>query len=163
LAPFAVLQPMYNLVKRQAETEILPMALSENLGVIPYSPLGGGLLTGKYTKNILPQSGRLVDNQMYKNRYSGAWVYEVAESFSDFARQHGYEPSGLAVAWVAGHPAVTAPIIGARNLVQLQGSLSALEIELTPDLRAEISSLSPEPPPATDRNDERMPPSRTER
>jgi aryl-alcohol dehydrogenase-like predicted oxidoreductase len=159
LAPFAVLQPMYNIVKRQAETEILPMALSENLGVIPYSPLGGGLLTGKYSKNSLPQSGRLVDNQMYKNRYSGAWVYEVAESFSDFARQHGYEPSGLAVAWVAGHPAVTAPIIGARNLVQLQGSLSALEIELTPDLRAAISSLSPEPPPATDRNDERMPPS----
>jgi aryl-alcohol dehydrogenase-like predicted oxidoreductase len=59
------------------------------------------------------------------------------------------------VAWVAGHPAVTAPIIGARNLTQLEDSLKALEINLSPDLRAEISALSPEPPLATDREEER--------
>ncbi|MBE3142785.1 MAG: aldo/keto reductase, partial [Planctomycetes bacterium] len=79
----------------------------------------------------------------------------VAERFTNFARQHGYEPAGLAVAWVAGHPAMTAPIIGSRNLEQLNGSLKALEIEMTPELRAEVSALSPEPPPATDRIDER--------
>jgi aryl-alcohol dehydrogenase-like predicted oxidoreductase len=60
------------------------------------------------------------------------------------------------VAWVAGHPAVTAPIIGARNVSQLEGSLKAIDIQMTPELRAEISALSPEPPPPTDRTEERM-------
>lgn len=154
-ARFECLQPMYNLVKRQAEVELLPLALSEQLGVIPYSPLGGGLLTGKYGPGQQPASGRLVENVMYKTRYGEAWVYEVAEHFTQFARERGYEPAALAVAWVASHPAVTAPIIGARHLAQLEGSLKALEIKLTPELRAEIAALSPEPPPATDRNEER--------
>jgi aryl-alcohol dehydrogenase-like predicted oxidoreductase len=156
-ARFACLQPMYNLVKRQAEVEILPLAQSQNLGVISYSPLGGGLLTGKYGSAQRPASGRLVDNKIYQTRYEGEWVYEVAGRFADFARGRGFEPAALAVAWVASHPAVTAPIIGARNLTQLEGSLKALEIEMTPELRAEVSALSPEPPPATDRNEERTP------
>jgi aryl-alcohol dehydrogenase-like predicted oxidoreductase len=154
-ARFEVIQPMYNLVKRQAEVEIFPLALSEALGVITYSPLGGGLLTGKYGRTTKPQSGRLVENQMYQKRYGEDWVYEVAEVFTAFARTRGYDPAALAVAWVGSHPAVTAPIIGARNLGQLEGSLKSLEIEMTPELRAEISALSPEPPLATDRADER--------
>ena len=154
-ARFECLQPMYNLVKRQAEVEILPMARSENLGVIPYSPLGGGLLTGKYGVSKRPDAGRLLDNKMYGTRYGGDWLYEVAENFTRFAQEGGYDPAGLAVAWVGSHPAVTAPIIGARNLRQLEGSLKALEINMTPELRAEISALSPEPPPATDRSEER--------
>jgi len=153
-APFACIQPMYNLVKRQAEVEILPMAQSEGLGVIPYSPLGGGLLTGKYGMARRPESGRLLDNKMYETRYGEAWVYEVADRFTDFARERGFDPVALAVAWVQSHPAVTAPIIGARNVTQLEGSLKALEIAMTSELRAEISALSPEPPPATDRNEE---------
>ncbi|MDX1522763.1 MAG: aldo/keto reductase [Anaerolineae bacterium] len=151
---FECLQPMYNLVKRQAEVELLPLAASENLGVIPYSPLGGGLLTGKYGRERRPDSGRLTENKMYQVRYGAAQDYEVAEKFTAFAQEHGYDPAGLAVAWVGSHPAVTAPIIGARNLTQLEGSLKALDIELTPDLRAEISALSPTPPPATDRAEE---------
>lgn len=156
-ARFECLQPMYNLVKRQAEVEILPMALSENLAVIPYSPLGGGLLTGKYGRSRRPESGRLVENQIYQTRYGADWIYDVAERFSDFARERGYEPAALAVAWVASHPAVTAPIIGARNLEQLESSLKAAEVEMTPELRQEISALAPEPPPATDRSEERTP------
>lgn len=149
-----VIQPMYNLVKRQAEVEILPMALEENLGVITYSPLGGGLLTGKYVKGKSVK-GRLAVNPMYQARYGEEQNYQVAEKFVSFARDNGYEPSALAVAWVAAHPAVTAPIIGARSLEQLEGSLKSLGIEMTPDLRQAISSLSPEPPLATDREDER--------
>ncbi len=156
-ARFECLQPVYNLVKRQAEVEILPMAQSQNLGVITYSPLGAGLLTGKYGPSRRPGSGRLVNNKMYQTRYGEEWMYEVAQRFGDFARERGFEPAGLAVAWVASHPAITAPIIGARNLTQLEGSLRALEIQMTPELRAEISALSPEPPPATDRNEERTP------
>jgi len=154
-ARFECLQPMYNLVKRQAEVEILPLAQAENLGVIPYSPLGGGLLTGKYGVSSRPDSGRLVENKMYQTRYGAEWIYEVADGFTRFARDHGFDPAGLAVAWVASHPAVTAPIIGARNLAQLEGSLQSLEIDMTADLRQAVSDLSPEPPPATDRTEER--------
>ena len=151
-AKFACLQPMYNLVKRTAEIEILPMAQAENLGVIPYSPLGGGLLTGKYGVDRKPATGRLVGNQMYMTRYRDSWTYEVADAFTQFANERGYLPVSLAIAWVGGHPAITAPIIGARNVEQLKGSLKSLEIDMTPELYAEISALSPEPPPATDRN-----------
>ena len=155
-ARFEILQPMYNLVKRQAEVEILPMALSESLGVIPYSPLGGGLLTGKYGPETKPEVGRLVENTMYKKRYGQESVFETAAAFSAFARELGHDPAALAVAWVAGHPAVTAPIIGARNLEQLEGSLRSLDIEMTPELRSEISALSPDPPLATDRAEEKV-------
>ena len=151
---FKCIQPMYNLVKRQVEVEILPMAEAEGLSVFPYSPLGGGLLTGKYTRESKPEEGRLVKHPMYRKRYGDEWVYDTAERFTELARAHGYEPTALAVAWVASHPAVTAPLIGARNVRQLEGSLAALEVKMTPELRAEISALSPEPPPATDRNEE---------
>lgn len=155
LAPFAVIQPMYNLVKRQAEVEILPLAQSEGLGVIPYSPLGGGLLSGKYGVAHRPEQGRLLTNAMYQTRYKDVWMTQVAEEFTAFAHERGYHPVSLAVAWVGSHPAVTAPIIGARNVAQLEDSLGALDIAMTPELRAELNALSPEPPPATDRNEER--------
>ncbi len=154
LAPFACLQPMYNLVKRQAEVEILPMALAEGLGVISYSPLGGGLLTGKYTGQR-PEQGRMNSNRMYQVRYGEDWVQSAAANFAQFAQERGFDPAGLAVAWVGSHPGVTAPILGARNVAQLEGSLKSLEIQMTAELRAEISALTPEPPLATDRNDER--------
>jgi aryl-alcohol dehydrogenase-like predicted oxidoreductase len=155
-ARFECIQPMYNLTKRQAEVELLPMAQSEQLGVITYSPLGGGLLTGKYGSSRRPDAGRLMENQMYQTRYGDTSYYEMAERFTAFARERDLEPASLAVAWVASHPAVTAPIIGARNLEQLEGSLKALDIDMTDELRAQISALSPEPPPATDRNEERV-------
>jgi len=151
---FACLQPMYNLVKRQAEVEILPMARAENLGVISYSPLGGGLLTGKYGVGRKPDRGRLVTSQIYQLRYE-EWTFQVAEDFAHFARERGCDPAGLAVAWVMAHPGITAPIIGSRNLDQLEGSLGALEIDMTAELWAEIAALSPEPPPANDRSEVR--------
>ncbi|MGZ5487846.1 MAG: aldo/keto reductase [Candidatus Aminicenantales bacterium] len=155
LAPFACIQPMYNLVKRQAEVEILPLALSEGLGVFPYSPLGGGLLSGKYGPGRRPETGRLVSNKIYSTRYADDLNYDVAGRFTAFARERGFDPAGLAVAWVGSHPAVTAPLVGARNTAQLAPLLAAADIPMTPDLRAEIAALSPEPPPATDRNEER--------
>jgi aryl-alcohol dehydrogenase-like predicted oxidoreductase len=154
-ARFECIQPMYNLTKRQAEVELLPMAQSEQVGVISYSPLGGGLLSGKYGAGRRPDSGRLLENRMYQVRYGDELYYDVAERFTGFARERGFHPASLAVAWVASHPAITAPIIGARNLAQLEDSLKSLDIPMTPELRAEVSALSPEPPPATDRNEER--------
>ena len=155
LSSFACIQPMYNLVKRQAEVEILPLALSEGLAVTPYSPLGGGLLTGKYGTDRRPVSGRLVENQMYGTRYGEPAYYETAERFTAFARERGIDPVTLAVAWVAAHPAVTAPILGARNVDQLNASLAAADYPMPPELYAEIEALSVAPPPATDRLEER--------
>ncbi|MFN2154555.1 MAG: aldo/keto reductase [Anaerolineae bacterium] len=151
LAPFACIQPMYNLVKRQAEVEILPLAQSEQMGVITYSPLGGGLLTGKYGVDHKPDQGRLVENDMYMKRYGPDVYYQIADDFTVHARAKGVSPVSLAVAWVMAHPAVTAPIIGARNLEQLEGSLGALDIDMTPEWREQISSISITPPPPTDR------------
>jgi aryl-alcohol dehydrogenase-like predicted oxidoreductase len=88
---------------------------------------------------------------MYALRYGPEWVYRVAEDLAALAEERGYDPVSLAVAWVGAHPAITAPIIGARNPEQLAGSLASVEIDMTPELRAEISALSPTPPPATDR------------
>ena len=151
---FEVIQPMYNLVKRQAEVELLPLAQAEDIGVITYSPVAGGLLSGKYAPGVKPEVGRVATNPEYIGRYSEDWVYETAAGFTTLAEERGCHPVSLAVAWVAAHPGVTCPIIGARSLDQLRPSLQALEIEMTPALRAEISALSRSPPPATDRLEE---------
>tara|TARA_R110002126_G_scaffold201238_2_gene348816 strand:+ start:114800 stop:115777 length:978 start_codon:yes stop_codon:yes gene_type:complete len=151
---FDVIQPMYNLVKRQAEVELLPMAAAEGLGVISYSPLGGGLLTGKYTASRKAGTGRITDSDAYSVRYGDEQVFEVAGQFSDFARSEGMHPVSLAIAWVGANPAITCPIIGARNVEQLKPSLAASDITMTPELYARISALSPTPPPATDRLEE---------
>lgn len=147
-----VLQPMYNLVKRQAEVEILPMAQVEGLAVMSYSPVGGGLLSGKYKGG--DTSGRLVDNKMYANRYGTDWMHQTAVDFSAFAQAQGVHPVTLAVAWAGSHPGITTPIIGGRSVEQIQPSLAALDFQMDADMRAEVSKLSPTPPPATDRLEE---------
>ena len=131
--------------------EILPLASSEELAVISYSPVGGGLLSGKFSATSRPANARLVDNKMYAKRYSDDWAYTTAGEFTELASAEGVHPVSLAVAWVNAHPAITAPIIGARNLEQLQPSLDAIDVEMNPDLYARVSALSPTPPPATDR------------
>jgi aryl-alcohol dehydrogenase-like predicted oxidoreductase len=157
LARFELIQPMYNLVKRQAEVEILPLAVSEQIGVISYSPLGGGLLTGKYGVNKRPEQGRLVEDKRYKDRYADEMNFVVADRFNAYAAEHGIKPATLAVAWVMSNPAITAPIIGARNLEQLEDSLAAIDVDMTPQWRDEISSLSVTPAPATDRTETLLP------
>ena len=150
-ARLQVVQPMYSLVKRQAEVEILPMAEHNGIGVIPYSPAGAGLLSGKYLSNA---TGRLRTNKMYEARYGDPWMFEVAERYVGFCKQKGLHPVSTAIAWVAAHPAVTAPIIGARSVEQLKDSLAAVKIDMTPSLRAEIADLSRTPAPATDQTEE---------
>jgi aryl-alcohol dehydrogenase-like predicted oxidoreductase len=154
--PIHCIQPMYNLVKRQAEVEILPLAQSEKLGVMTYNPLGAGILTGKYGKDRNSDSGRLTENEMYQKRYGEQWMFDAAISYVEFAKAGGFHPVSLAVAWVAHHPAVTAPIIGARNVEQLEDSLKSFDITMTQELYDQISALTPTPPPATDRLEERF-------
>jgi len=152
-ARFDVLQPMYNLIKRQVESEILPLAKAEQLAVTPYSPIAGGLLSGDYRDGKRPQRGRQTVNREYAKRYSENWELDCAANFADFAEARGHHPVSLAVSWVASHPDVTCPIIGALDVAQLQPSLQSLDIEMTAELRAEIGKLSRQPPPAHDRSE----------
>ncbi|MDE0696785.1 MAG: aldo/keto reductase [Boseongicola sp.] len=145
------LQPMYNLVKRQVEVEILPMAVAEELAVCPYSPLGGGLLTGKYASG---ETGRLTTNDNYATRYGFDWMHEAVAKLVKIADEVGAAPTTLAVAWVARHPGVWGPIVSARSMAQLAPSLAAIDFRIDDALHARLSALSPAPPPATDRLEE---------
>ncbi|MGR3760121.1 aldo/keto reductase [Roseobacteraceae bacterium NS-SX3] len=146
-----ILQPMYSLVKRQAEVEILPMCVGEGIAAAPYSPLGGGLLTGKYAEG---GAGRLNEDPRYGSRYGQAWMHETARGLAALAAERGVAPATLAVAWAAAHPARPMPIISARTAEQLAPSLAALEFRMDEDLYRQIEALSPRPAPATDRLEE---------
>ena len=145
------LQPMYSLVKRQAEVEILPMCFDQGIAVFSYSPLGGGLLTGKYARG---GSGRLAEDERYASRYGADWMAETANRLADLATGIGVDPATLAVAWVAASAHAPTPIISARSREQLNPSLAALTFDMSPDLYARITALSVSPPPATDRLEE---------
>ena len=151
-SPLQAIQPMYSLVKRQVEVELLPMAQANALAVLPYSPAGGGLLSGRYLQ--AGAQGRHTTNKMYGIRYGDQWMHETVAKYVALCKQRGWHPISAAVAWVAAHPAITAPIVGARSLDQLRASLDSVKITMTPQVRAEIAALSPAPPPATDRTEE---------
>lgn len=146
--PIVCAQPMYSLVKRQVEVEILPMAEHEKLAVVPYNALGAGLLTGKYLRG---EGGRLEEVEMYRQRYASEAYIEVTRKFVARAKELGRSPAALAVAWVNSHPLVTSTIVGARNLEQFEDSLGALDIRMTLEERRAITGFSIDPPLATDR------------
>lgn len=154
--PVDCIQPMYNLVKRQAEVEILPMAKSENIGVMTYNPLGAGLLAGKYGQDHTAGDGRLTTSDKYQKRYGDRWMFDTAKRFCEFAVEGGYHPVSLAVAWVGRNEAITAPIIGARSVEQLEDSIRTVEVDMTDQLYKAISEMSPKPPSATDRSEEHI-------
>ena len=146
-----ILQPMYNLVKRQAEVELLPMCADQGVACAPYSPLGGGLLTGKYVTGGV---GRLPEDDRYAARYGLAFMHEAAAGLSQIATELDVPAPTLAVAWAAAHPMGPTPIISARSADQLVPSLAAMDFEMDSALYKRIAALSPTPPPATDRIEE---------
>jgi len=145
------IQPMYSLVKRQAEVELLPMAQDQGLAVFSYSPLGAGLLTGKYAAGA---TGRLAEDARYAARYADPAAHRAGADLAQLAADTGHHPATLAVAWVMAHPAGPRPIVSARDAGQLAPALAALHIRPDPDLLARIGALYPAPPPATDRTEE---------
>ncbi|MCP4821851.1 MAG: aldo/keto reductase, partial [Shimia sp.] len=147
-----ILQPMYNLVKRQAEVEILPMCA--DLGILPatYSPLGGGLLTGKYS--AASAQGRLASDDRYAARYGVDWMHDTATQLSEIAKELATHPATLAAAWAARHQTCPSPILSARNTEQLAPSLAATTFYMGDTLYERLTALTPTPPPATDRLEE---------
>ena len=146
-----MVQPMHNLVKRQAEVEVFPMCVDQGFEIVPYSPLGGGLLTGKYARG---ETGRLTEDGRYAARYDVEWMRETARNLSAMASDLGTSAATLAVAWAMAHPARPRPIVSARSAAQLAPSLAALNFGMTPELYDQITALSVTPAPATDRSEE---------
>ena len=116
-------------------------------------PRRGYGASGDATGSVVSGSWRIAGLR-YEARYGDRWMFEVAERYVAFCKERGLHPVGAAIAWVGAHPAITAPIVGARNLDQLKDSLASVDIAMTPELRAEIAALSRTPPPATDRLEE---------
>ena len=146
-------QPMYNLVKRQAETEIFPVCMDQDIATFTYSPLGAGLLTGKYIGETI-NAGRFIADPRYARRYGQQDMHHTAQGLVGLAQEHNLDPATLAVAWVMKNPSVNAPLLSARTLDQLAPSLAALKYTLNDDLYAALTALSRTPAPATDRLEE---------
>lgn len=144
-------QPMYSLIKRQAEVEILPMCADQGIRAFTYSPLGGGLLSGKYVEGGI---GRLTEDARYGARYAPQAMHEAASALTLIAAEVGQHPATLAVAWAAHHPSAPVPLISARDVGQLAPSLAAADLRLEPALYARLSALYAAPPPPTDRIEE---------
>lgn len=150
------IQPMYSLIKRQAEVEILPLAKDQNLGVISYSPIGSGLLTGKYKSIQKNENVRLKEKKYYDQRYTHDIYTQTADKFHQFALENGFDSAALAISWAASHEDITSCLVGARNSDQLVNNLKAIQIDMTSELRDKITSLSFEPFPAHDRLEEKI-------
>lgn len=148
LAQPCSVQPRYNLLFRQIERELLPFCAEENLAVIPYNPLAGGLLTGKHDPKAPPPEGSRFTlgnaGKMYSERYWQGREFDAVAQFTALARDAGIAAPTLAVAWVLANPAVTAPIIGASRAEQLAASVAAVELRLDPALKAKLDALSNE-------------------
>jgi aryl-alcohol dehydrogenase (NADP+) len=142
-AEFVSLQPLYNALNRSAELEELEVCAAEGLGAIVYNPLAGGMLTGKYSRDSLPTGSRLEAFQGYHDRYFTDEALNIVENFVVAARERGVSPAALALAWVLGEPRVTCPIMGARNLDQLNDTLAGLDVRLSPEERAAIPAIAP--------------------
>ena len=141
---FASIQPIYNALNRGIELEVLEICENEGLGVIPYNPLAGGMLTGKYKRGAeLPTGARLEANEIYHKRYYTDLTFDVVERFVADAAARGVTPAQLALAWSLAEPRVTAPILGARTIEQIKDSLEGINIRLNPEERAKVPAIPP--------------------
>lgn len=146
LTQLVSLQPRYSLLFREIERELLPLAEEEGLGVIPYNPLAGGLLTGKYKPEDKPQQNTRFNlgtaGAMYQGRYWNDRSFDTVAELHKLAGQAGVPLATLAVAWVMANPAITAPLLGASRPEQLDATLAAAEYQLDAGLKARLDELT---------------------
>jgi aryl-alcohol dehydrogenase-like predicted oxidoreductase len=153
LAPPVTLQPQYNLLVRDIEHEVVPAALDAGIGLLPWSPLGGGWLTGKYQRDVPPTgASRLGENpergmEAWEARNADERTWTVLAAVDAIATDHGATSSQVALAWLLAQPAMTSVILGARTVEQLIDNLGASDLELSD---AEIVRLSEASAPRTD-------------
>ncbi len=145
IAPLTSLQPPYSAVSSEVEIEILPFCRRHNIGVIVYSPMKSGLLTGTMTKErvaAFPPDDFRRKALNYQEPYLSRNL-ELAEIMKGIAARHGRTAGEVAIAWVLRNPAVTAAIVGMRSSEQVRGVIGALEFRLTPEELGEIGKWSP--------------------
>ncbi|MBD0693425.1 aldo/keto reductase [Streptomyces sp. CBMA123] len=146
-SPLVALQIEYNLVERTGERDLIPMAREMGLGVVPFSPLAGGVLTGKYRREEpgAPETGSGDSARRAANQALGAVTdrnLAIAEAVREVAQDVGRTPAQVALAWTLQNPAVTAPIIGARTPAQLLENLGALDVDLADSHLARLAEAS---------------------
>jgi aryl-alcohol dehydrogenase-like predicted oxidoreductase len=142
-AKFVTLQALYNLINRELELELIPACAQHGLGILPWSPLAGGFLSGKFRKGQPPPAGtRLARWQSALDRFGSERNYAIVEAVIEVAQKIDATPAQVALAWLLQKPHVTAPIIGARSLQQLEDNLRALELKLDPELLAQLDAAS---------------------
>ena len=148
LTRFVSVQPRYSLLFREIERELLPLVGEEGLGVIPYNPLAGGLLTGKYKAGSRPEENTRFTlgtaGSMYQDRYWNDKSFQAVSQLHAVAEEAGVPLATLAVAWVMANPAITAPLLGASRPEQLDATLAAAEYKLDPALKARLDDLTSE-------------------
>ena len=134
LARVTVVQPRYNLLNRVYERDLLPLCRAAGIGVVPYNPLGAGMLTGKYHRGQEPPEGSrfaLGDyGRMYQKRYWNETMFDVVEAVGEIATELSVTPAQIAVAWLLAQPDITAPLVGASRPEQLRDTVGALEVRL---------------------------------
>ncbi|MET9859796.1 aldo/keto reductase [Streptomyces smyrnaeus] len=146
-SPLVALQIEYNLTERTGERDLIPMARETGLGVVPYSPLAGGILTGKYSRDDLTATNVGSDDGTRRsfNPASGTLTERnlaIADAVQGVARELGRTPAQVGLAWTLRNPSVTTPIIGARTLAQLEDNLGALEVDFTAAQPARLHEVS---------------------
>ena len=146
LAPIAALQPRYNLLFRQPERDLLPLARALGMGVMPYNPLGAGMLTGKYRRASEPppesRFGWGDYGRMYRGRYWSEEMFTVVDALVAVAAEEGCTPAQAALAWLLAGDAVTAPIVGASRPEQLAETVKCLDVRLGDASRARLDEAS---------------------
>jgi aryl-alcohol dehydrogenase (NADP+) len=142
---FDSVQPRYNLLFREIERELLPLALQDGIGVIPYNPLAGGLLTGKHRRGAPTEGTRFTLGsaaERYQDRYWHDGEFGTVDEIRMVSEEIGVPMTQLAMAWVLAHPAITSPIIGASRPEQLTASIKALDAPLDPAVKARLDELT---------------------
>lgn len=146
IARFDSVQPRYNLLFREFERELFPLCLDEGIGVIPYNPIAGGMLSGKHDRSKPPEEGTrfTLGNaaRTYQDRYWHDNVFDTVDALVKVADSAGIPLPTLAVAWTLQHPAITAPIVGASRPEQLDATCAALDTKLDPDLLETLNELT---------------------
>jgi 1-deoxyxylulose-5-phosphate synthase len=147
LTRFVSVQPRYNLLFRQIERELLPLSQEEQLAVIPFNPLAGGLLSGKYRHDETPDKGRFsaelgTFGALYHARYWNQRQFETIGNLQAIVTETGEPMTKLAVAWILANPAITSVILGASRAEQLTDTLAAADYRLDSELKAKLDDLT---------------------
>ena len=147
LERFASQQIYWSLIGRDAEVELVPAALDQGLGILVWSPLAGGLLTGKYRRGSKPTEGRHLTEWDEPPIYDEGRVYDVIDALVEVGEARGVPPAQVALAWLLARPGVTSVIVGARDETQIKGTLGAAGLELSAEELDRLNKVSASPLP----------------